>query len=291
MKKRKYHKKISKGFLFVLPSLIFLFLLATIPAIYVIYLSLTKTDITSSRFVGLKNFVKLFTDDNKFYTYLLHSFEYVVIAIGIAFIIALIVALCLNQIRRAGFLRAASLWAWGIPPVIASLMWKWLLNDTNGAINDILMRIGVLSSPVPWLSHGFLTMIILSLVHSWTAIPFIMVILLAGLQGISEEYYEAAMLDGASSIQKFRFIVWPLLKPYVQSSLMITSIFAFRTFDIVFTLTGGGPGDTTEMLVTYVYEKAFRFLELGYAASIAVVMVIISFGIVGFYNILLKSEV
>lgn len=275
----------------MLPSLIFLFLLATIPAVYVICLSLTKTDITSSRFVGLKNFVKLFTDDNKFYTYLLHSFEYVIVAIGIAFIIALVVALCLNQIRRAGFLRAASLWAWGIPPVIASLMWKWLLNDTNGAINDILMRIGILSSPVPWLSHGFLTMTILSLVHSWTAIPFIMVILLAGLQGISEEYYEAAMLDGASSIQKFRFIVWPLLKPYVQSSLMITSIFAFRTFDIVFTLTGGGPGDTTEMLVTYVYEKAFRFLELGYAASIAVVMVIISFGIVGFYNILLKSEV
>ncbi len=275
----------------MLPSLIFLFLLATIPAVYVICLSLTKTDITSSRFVGLKNFVKLFADDNKFYTYLLHSFEYVIVAIGIAFIIALVVALCLNQIRRAGFLRAASLWAWGIPPVIASLMWKWLLNDTNGAINDILMRIGILSSPVPWLSHGFLTMTILSLVHSWTAIPFIMVILLAGLQGISEEYYEAAMLDGASSIQKFRFIVWPLLKPYVQSSLMITSIFAFRTFDIVFTLTGGGPGDTTEMLVTYVYEKAFRFLELGYAASIAVVMVIISFGIVGFYNILLKSEV
>lgn len=275
----------------MLPSLIFLFLLATIPAVYVICLSLTKTDITSSRFVGLKNFVKLFADDSKFYTYLLHSFEYVIVAIGIAFIIALVVALCLNQIRRAGFLRAASLWAWGIPPVIASLMWKWLLNDTNGAINDILMRIGILSSPVPWLSHGFLTMTILSLVHSWTAIPFIMVILLAGLQGISEEYYEAAMLDGANSIQKFRFIVWPLLKPYVQSSLMITSIFAFRTFDIVFTLTGGGPGDTTEMLVTYVYEKAFRFLELGYAASIAVVMVIISFGIVGFYNILLKSEV
>ncbi len=287
----KRHKKMSKGFLFVLPSLIFLFLLAVIPAIYVIYLSFTETDIVRSEFVGIKNFVKLFSNDNKFYPYLLHSFEYVAIAISVAFVVALVVALCLNQIRRAGFLRAASLWAWGIPPVIASLMWKWMLNDVNGAINDILTRIGIINSPVPWLSHGFLTMVVLSLVHSWTTIPFIMVILLAGLQGISEEYYEAAMLDGANSIQKFRFITWPLLKPYVQSSLMINSIFAFRTFDIVFTLTRGGPGDTTEMLVTYAYDKAFSFLELGYAASISMVIVIISFGIVVFYNTLLKPEV
>lgn len=287
----KRHKKMSKGFLFVLPSLIFLLLLAVIPAIYVIYLSFTETDIVRSEFVGIKNFVKLFSNDNKFYPYLLHSFEYVAIAISVAFVVALVVALCLNQIRRAGFLRAASLWAWGIPPVIASLMWKWMLNDVNGAINDILTRIGIINSPVPWLSHGFLTMVVLSLVHSWTTIPFIMVILLAGLQGISEEYYEAAMLDGANSIQKFRFITWPLLKPYVQSSLMINSIFAFRTFDIVFTLTRGGPGDTTEMLVTYAYDKAFSFLELGYAASISMVIVIISFGIVVFYNTLLKPEV
>ncbi len=262
----KRRKKMSKGFLFVLPSLIFLFLLAAIPAIYVIYLSFTETDIVRSEFVGIKNFVKLFSNDNKFYPYLIHSLEYTAIAIGAAFVVALVVALCLNQIRKAGFLRAVSLWAWGIPPVIASLTWKWMLNDVNGVINDILMRIGVLNSPVSWLSQGFLTMIVLSLVHSWTAIPFIMVILLAGLQGVPEEYHEAAMIDGANSIQKFRFITWPLLKPYVQSSLMITSVFALRTFDIVFTLTKGGPGDATEMLVTYAYEKAFSFLELAQVA-------------------------
>ena len=99
----KRHKKMSKGFLFVLPSLIFLFLLAVIPAIYVIYLSFTETDIVRSEFVGIKNFVKLFSNDNKFYPYLPHSFEYVAIAISVAFVVALVVALCLNQIRRAGF--------------------------------------------------------------------------------------------------------------------------------------------------------------------------------------------
>jgi multiple sugar transport system permease protein len=159
-------------------------------------------------------------------------------------------------------------------------MWKWVLNDTNGALNFILMNLGILKQPLAWLSLPNLTMLVLTQVHAWTTIPFIMVILLAGLQTIPHELYEVAEIDGAGSVQKFRAITIPMLMPSIQSSVMLSTIFAFRTFDIVFTLTGGGPGEQTEMLVTYVYNTAFVFGRLGYAAALSVIMVIISMMIV-----------
>jgi len=133
-------------------------------------------------------------------------------------------------------------------------------------------------------------MIVLSLVHSWTTIPFIMIILLAGLQTISPELYEAASIDGAGARQKFRVITFPLLRPSILTSVMLSSIFAFRTFDIVFTLTGGGPGETTEMIVTYVYTTAFVSMKLGYAAALSVVMVVISMMMVAFFVKLIPTE-
>jgi multiple sugar transport system permease protein len=127
-------------------------------------------------------------------------------------------------------------------------------------------------------------------VHSWTTIPFIMIILLAGLQTISPELYEAASIDGAAPLQKFRVITFPLLKPSILTSVMLSSIFAFRTIDIVFTLTRGGPGETTEMLVTYVYTTAFVSMKLGYASALSVIMVIISMMMVALFVKLIPTE-
>jgi multiple sugar transport system permease protein len=117
-----------------------------------------------------------------------------------------------------------------------------------------------------------------------------MVILLAGLQSVPVELHESAEIDGAGSLMRFRRITYPLLKPSVLSAVMISSIFAFRTIDIVFTLTKGGPGDATEMLVTYVYDNAFRFMKLGYAAAISVVMVVISMLMVLFFVKIIPAE-
>ena len=117
-----------------------------------------------------------------------------------------------------------------------------------------------------------------------------MVILLAGLQTISPDLYEAASIDGAGSLQKFRVITFPLLRSSILTSVMISSIFAFRTFDIVFTLTGGGPGETTEMLVTYVYSTAFVSMKLGYAAALSVIMVIVSMMMVVLFVKLIPTE-
>ncbi len=280
------------GYLLVSPSIILLSLIVVMPAGYVIYLSFYSFDITMTpSFVGLQNYQNIFSNST-FFLYLKHSGEYVLIGIGSAFLIALAIALALNEITKyTGLFRTFNLWPWGIPPVVATLMWKWILNDTNGVLNHLLIAVGILDKPVAWLASPTYTMEVLALVHAWTVIPFIMVILLAGLQSVPHELYEASAIDGAHIINRFRFITFHYLKPAMMSSLMITTIFAFRTFDIVFTLTGGGPGESTEMMVTYIYEKAFRELQLGYASALSVVMVLISFGIVVFFGYIFKTEV
>jgi len=265
------------GFLMVLPALVLLTLIVIFPVVYVLILSLIDDSGATGVWTGLANYRKLLFEDSKFWPYFLNSMKYVVFGVGSAFVVGLMVALSLNAIKKLkGTARMFALWAWAVPPVIASLMWKWLLNDTNGAINYVLMAIGLLKNPVAWLSLPWGTMLILSQVHSWTTVPFIMVILLAGLQTISPELYEVASIDGAGSFHKFRVITFPLLKTSILTSVMLSAIFAFRTFDIVFTLTSGGPGESTEMLVTYVYNTAFVSMKLGYAAALSVIMVLIS---------------
>jgi len=279
------------GFLLILPSLILLMLLVIFPIGYVFYLSMH--DFTTAELVwnGFSNYKDILFSDARFWLYTFHSLEYIFFAIGTAFLVGLLVALSLNAINKfKGILRTIALWAWAIPPVVASLMWKWILNDTNGIINDLLLKIGLIGNPVPWLSLPTVTMIVLSLVHAWTVIPFIMVILLAGLQSIPHELYEAASIDGANPLNKFLMITFPLLKSAVLTSVMISSIFAFRTIDIVFTLTRGGPGESTQMLVTYIYDKAFIGLKLGYAAALSVIMVIISMLLVSMFVSLIKVE-
>jgi multiple sugar transport system permease protein len=279
------------GFLMVFPALVLLALIVVFPAVYVLVLSLFRDSRGAGIWTGLGNYRTILFNDSKFWPYLLNSMKYVVFGVGSAFVVGLIVALSLNAIRKfKGMARVFALWAWAVPPVIASLMWKWLLNDTNGAINHLLMALRLIKNPVAWLSLPWGTMFILSQVHSWTTVPFIMVILLAGLQTIAPELYEVASIDGAGSFHKFRVITFPLLKTSILTSVMLSSIFAFRTFDIVFTLTGGGPGETTEMLVTYVYNRAFVSMKLGYAAALSVIMVLISMIMVAFFVKLIPTE-
>lgn len=279
------------GFLLVLPSLLLLGAIVIFPIVYVAVLSMTTESQGVDVWNGLRNYREILFNDPKFWAYFLNSVKYMVFGVGSAFIVALFVSLGLNTLRRLkGLARTLSLLAWAVPPVIASLMWKWVLNDTNGALNSILLGLRIIRQPVAWLSTPGLTMFILSLVHAWTTVPFIMVILVAGLQTIPQELYEVADIDGAGTVSKFRAITLPLLMPSIQSSTMLSTIFAFRTFDIVFTLTGGGPGEQTEMLVTYVYNTAFVFGRLGYASALSVIMVFISMAIVALFVKLMPAN-
>ncbi|MGE5581299.1 MAG: carbohydrate ABC transporter permease [Bacillota bacterium] len=279
------------GFLITFPSLLILMVVAVYPMLWVIYLSMMEVNAAMDmRFVGLGNYLTIFRDP-KFYLYLEHSLVYTFGAVAISFTVGLILALCLDKaLKYTGFLRTAALWTWAIPPVVASVTWKWIFNDVIGVLNDLLFRLGIIHSPVPWLSNGKLALVCLFLTHAWTDIPFIMILLLAGLQGIPHELYEAAGVDGASGWQQFKKVTLPLLKPTIVVALLISTTFAFRTFDIVFTLTRGGPGDSTELLVTYLYNNAFQFLNFGYASALSVVMVLLTITFVLIYTKVLQKE-
>jgi multiple sugar transport system permease protein len=279
------------GFIITAPSLLILLVVAVYPILWVIGLSMM--DVNSAmqmKFIGLGNYLDIFTDP-KFYLYLQHSLIYTFGAVFISCTIGLVLALSMDKaLKYTGFLRTTALWTWAIPPVVASVTWKWILNDVIGVLNDILLRFGFIHHPVPWLSNGLLALVCLFVVHAWTDIPFVMILLLAGLQSIPHELYEAAGVDGASGWQQFKKITLPLLKPTIMVALLISTTFAFRTFDIVFTLTRGGPGDSTELLVTYLYNNAFQFLKFGYASALSVVMVIITIIFIFVYTKLLKSD-
>ena len=272
------------GFIITLPSLLILLMVAVYPILRVIYMSMTEFDFTmQANFVGIKNFIEIFTDIN-FFRYTRNSLIYTFGAVTISFTIGMIVALALNKIQKfAELLRTIALWPWAIPPVVASITWKWMYNDVVGVLNDLLLRSGLISQPLPWLSKSSLALPSLFITHAWIDIPFVIVLLLAGLKGIPLELYEAAAIDGASPWKKFTQITLPLLKPTMMVTLLISTTFAFRTFDIVFTLTRGGPGDVTELLVTYIYNNAFLFLQFGYASALSVIMVVITILIVLFY--------
>lgn len=279
------------GFLTTLPSLLILLVVAAYPMLWVIYLS--TMDVNPSlqmNFVGLANYINIFCD-SKFYLYLQHSLIYTFGAIFISFTIGLLLALSLDKaLKYTSFLRTVALWTWAIPPVVASVTWKWIFNDVIGVLNDMLMHLGIIHAPVPWLSNGSIAQVCLFVTHAWTDIPFIMILLLAGLQGISHELYEAASVDGASGWQQFKKVTLPLLKPTIMVALLISTTFAFRTFDIVFTLTRGGPGDSTELLVTYLYNNAFQFLRFGYASALSVVMVLLTVIIIIVYTKVLQKD-
>jgi multiple sugar transport system permease protein len=150
-------------------------------------------------------------------------------------------------------------------------MWEWILNPDFGLLNYLLQQIGLLSSPLNWLGDRVLAMHALILADVWKTSPFVALILLAGLQMIPEEVYEAARVDGAGRWQIFRRITVPLLLPFILIVLLFRTLDAFRIFDLVYVLTGGGPANTTETLSLYAYKLLFQTLQFGYGSAVAVV--------------------
>jgi ABC-type sugar transport system permease subunit len=186
------------------------------------------------------------------------------------------IALVLNQgFRGRGLLRAVVLVPWAIPTVVSSQMWRFIFNDRYGLVNFLLFGTDTSRYIAP-LADPYLAMISIMAAEIWKTTPFAALILLAGLQGISDDLYEAASVDGASSWQKFRHITLPLLKPALLLALLFRTIDALRVFDLVYVMTQGGPADATNVLQFYGYKKTFAEGMVGYGSAIAVTVFAIS---------------
>ncbi|MCC7372789.1 MAG: sugar ABC transporter permease [Chloroflexi bacterium] len=264
------------GYLFLLPNILGFLVFSSIPVFATFTISMLDWDlIRAPRFVGLENYIKLLTDDAVFRKVLWNTAYYVLGTVPAGVILSLLLALAMNtNVRGIAIYRALFF----IPVISASVavavMWRWLYNTDFGLINLVLRNIGM--SPIPWLSSTAWAMPAVIIMAVWKSLGYNMLIFLAGLQSIPVHLHEAAAIDGANSVQRFRHITLPLLAPTTFFVLVISVIGSFQVFDLAFVLTRGGPGDATNTIVMYIYNQAFQFFHMGYAAAIAWVL----FGIV-----------
>jgi multiple sugar transport system permease protein len=257
--------------IFIAPAVAVLLALSIYPLVYSVTISLQRETASGTTW-GLGNFARLFSD-NFFWTAMAHTFVYAIAALVCEFLLGLGLALLLNaQIRGRAFFRASLLVPMMLPAVVVGVVWRLMLNPDFGAINGTLRRIGINTESLTWTASPKLAMLAVIAVDVWQWTPFVFLVLLAGLQAIPQEPYEAALIDGSSRWQTFRHVTLPLLKPSILIVLLLRTMDLLRVFDQIFILTEGGPGFATETISLYIYRTAFRFFDFGYAAAMSFVL-------------------
>ncbi len=275
------------AYLLIAPTIAVLLALTIYPLFYSIKISLQ----TESGNATLQNFARLFSDQF-FLSALAHTFVYAAIALTIEFLLGLGLALLLDtHIRGRGAFRALLLVPMMLSPVVVGVVWRLMLNSNFGAVNGTLKSFGLNTESLTWTASPKLAMASVIVADVWQWTPFVFLILLAGLQAIPQEPYEAALIDGSSAWQTFRHVTLPLLKPAILIALLLRTMDLLRVFDHIFILTEGGPGFATETLSLYIYRTAFRFSNFGYAAAMSFVLLGITNLIsLGYMRLLRTSE-
>jgi multiple sugar transport system permease protein len=277
MKRSRRHRgAVLTGYLFLAPSLAILTAIGFYPVVRTLLLSLYDATFLNapSRFVGLGNYAKLL-DDVWFHLAYRNTWLFTAVSVALETAIGLGFAVLLDK-RLPGrkWVRASVLIPWAIPTVVSASMWQWLFNADFGFINYALERLHLISSYPNWLGDRASAMWAVIIADVWKTTPFMALILLAGMQTISEDIYEAAAIDGATSLQRFRLITLPLLLPTLVTALLLRTLDAFRVFDLIYVLTGGGPANATEVLSSYAYKTTFSSAQVGYGAAMAAVMAV-----------------
>jgi multiple sugar transport system permease protein len=261
---------------FPAPALLALVLLTILPLIFNLILSTQErsvSDALPSAFIGLGNYTAALHDP-RFWNSVGLMFEFTLIAVPMQMLLGLGLALLLNRkMRASGLVRAAVLLPMISTPVAVGLIWALMMDPNLGVLNYFLQTLGLGRSL--WLADSHLVVPALALVDIWQWTPLVSLIMLAGLQTMPDEPFEAARIDGASPWQVFRFITWPILQPAVFAALTLRLIDALKTFDIIEVMTQGGPGSASETLNVYAYRTGFEFLKVGYTAALLTLLLII----------------
>lgn len=194
-----------------------------------------------------------------------------------SFGIGLFTAVLLNQPFRGRFMaRILVMMPWPIPGVVAATIFMWMFNSSFGVVNYLLLQVGLIEAPVPWFTSTGPAFFAVTAATIWKGYPFFTVTLLAGMQSIPKELFEAARVDGANAVQQFRHITIAALRPVIGISLVISTLWLFRVFDIIFVMTGGGPSGATETLAIGIYREAFQYFQMSYAAAVGMVTLLLS---------------
>jgi len=275
------------------PTLLLIAFVAIYPLLQTVYQSFTDARLASGvdpKFVGLRNYQDLMQDVT-FRTSIWTTVKFTLITVVFEFILGLIIALVINSnFKGRGLMRTAMLVPWAIPTVVSAQMWKWMYNDIYGPINDFLVRkLHVLDSPIAFIAQPSTSLWAVAAVDIWKTTPFVALLLLAGLQVIPEDVYEAARIDGANGWQQFVQITMPLLRPAILVTLIFRTLDALRVFDVIFVMFGSRP-DTQTMSI-YAQNNIVAFSDLGYGSAISVaIFVIIGIFVIAYVTFLKVEE-
>jgi multiple sugar transport system permease protein len=280
-------------YLSILPAFLVIALFTIYPILYAVRISFYQYLLTrpkSHPFIGLKNFQEVI-NSYYFQNSLTITTIYTIAAVIGVIIFGLGVALLLNsKIRLANFLKIFILLPWAIPAVVGGLLWKWILNSDFGILNGILYSLGLIKDYIPFLANPTLAKISIILAHIWKEGPLVSIFFLSGLQLIPDELYEAARIDGGGGWRIFRMITLPLLKPIFLVVVVYETMTAILTFDVIYVLTGGGPGDSTALISWFAYAEIFKSLNLGHGIALAIIIALITLVLIFLYLRVLKSE-
>src|SRR6185503_2223407 len=279
----------SLPFLLIAPTVVVLVALSIYPLFYAIKVAFQTGSGDSLRWT-FANFARL-ASDSFFLLALSRTLIYATVALTFEFLLGLGLAILLDRpMRGRSIFRAALLIPMMLPPVVVGVVWRLMLNADFGAINSALQSVGINTESLTWTASPRLALASVIAVDIWQWTPFMFLVLLAGLQAIPQEPYEASRIDGASAWQTFRHVTLPLLRPAILIALLLRTMDLLRVFDQIYILTQGGPGFATETVSLYIYRTAFRFSNFGYAAAMSFVLLIITNVISAGYIRLLQTR-
>ena len=269
-------KRYRLGLWFVAPAVFVLLIVLAYPIFASLVLSFLRVRFAgqglSFEFNGLNNYADLFRKD-LFREALFRSVYYTVIEVVSVIVLALLVALMLNHpLGRSAFYRVVLLVPWALAPVANAVLWKWIYNANYGILNQALLGLGAIKENIIWLGKPWLALNMILVADIWKAVPFIALLILAGLQNIPSYLYKAARLDGANAWQQFVHITLPGIKTTFVISIVLQSIWALKVFDLIYVLTKGSPADSTVLLNYLSWRETFSNLDIGYGAAIANVL-------------------
>jgi multiple sugar transport system permease protein len=260
------------GLAFVAPAALFLAAIIVFPLGHAFWTSLHRVRGLNATFIGLRNYARL-AEDATFWHSLGVSFAFTASAVALHLSIGLALALVVNELRTARTaLRIVFLTPWMVAPAVGATIWLWLLEPQFGVVNYLLRAAGAITAPVAWLGEPGTALASVIAVDVWRGVPFVMLLMLAGLQTIPVDQYEAASIDGAGAWMRFRFVTWPNLRYLVIVATTLDVINTIRHYDIIGVMTGGGPAGGTEVLPALIYNTAFRGNRLGEAAAIGIAL-------------------
>ena len=273
-------RKLNPGYIYIFPAVLIMVLLIGYPLIYNI--SLSFKDVTLANlagndqpFVGFKNYIELFNHE-LFPVALKNTFLFTIGSIAFQFIIGFALALFFSMnFKLANFLRGVMMVSWLVPLTVTAMLFQFLLSPSVGLLNHIPIYFGWIEEPIAWLSLPEYAMWGRIITNIWIGVPFNILLLATGLNNLPKDVYEAAQIDGATWIQRFRHITLPLLKPVIMIVMMLGFIYTFKVFDLVYVMTGGGPANSTQVLSTLSYQFSFQNFNFGLGASVANVLFVI----------------